>query len=141
MRAYRDGTSVSKAGTGRVILIVEDNDRNMKLVRDVLQFHDFRTLEATNAEDGIRLAGERLPDVVLMDIALPGIDGVSAAQQLRNEPSTSRIPVVALTASVSQADHERFASAGFAGCISKPIDVVEFANQVLGYCESTAAER
>lgn len=131
---------MSKAGAGQLILIVEDNDRNMKLARDVLQFHDFRTLEATNAEDGIRLAGERLPDVVLMDIALPGIDGVSAAQQLQSEPATSRIPIVALTASVSSADHERFLSAGFAGWISKPIDVLKFAYQVLGYCESTAAE-
>jgi two-component system cell cycle response regulator DivK len=121
-------------GGGRLILIVEDNDKNMKLTRDVLQFRGFRTVEATTGEDGVTLAGEHLPDLILMDIALPGIDGVEAAQRLKAEPSTSAIPIVALTASVMEADRTRFGEAGFAGLIAKPIDVLTFPDQVLAYC-------
>ena len=127
-------------GAGRVVLIVEDNDKNLKLARDVLQFHGFRIVEATSGEDGVTLAKEYLPALVLMDIALPGIDGVEAARQIKAEPSTARIPIVALTASVMQADRERFDEAGFAGLIAKPIDVVKFPEQVLAYCEPGAME-
>ena len=125
---------MSDVGGGRLILIVEDNDKNMKLTRDVLQFRGFRTVEATTGEDGVTLAGTHLPDLILMDIALPGIDGVEAAQRLKAEPSTAAIPIVALTASVMEADRARFGEAGFAGLIAKPIDVLTFPDQVLAYC-------
>ena len=125
---------MSDVGGGRLILIVEDNDKNMKLTRDVLQFRGFRTVEATTGEDGVTLAGTHLPDLILMDIALPGIDGVEAAQRLKAEPSTAPIPIVALTASVMEADRARFGEAGFAGLIAKPIDVLTFPDQVLAYC-------
>src|SRR5207253_10608868 len=91
------------AGEGRdvndLILIVEDNDKNMKLARDLLRFHGFETIEATNAEDGIALARERVPALILMDIQLPGMDGVTALAQLRADPTTAGVPVVAMTAS------------------------------------------
>ena len=125
---------MSDVGGGRLILTVEDNDKNMKLTRDVLQFRGFRTVEATTGEDGVALAGEHLPDLILMDIALPGIDGVEAAQRLKAKPSTAPIPIVALTASVMEADRARFGEAGFAGLIAKPIDVLTFPDQVLAYC-------
>jgi two-component system cell cycle response regulator DivK len=113
-----------------LILIVEDNDKNMKLARDLLRFHGFETIEATNAEDGITLARQRVPKLVLMDIQLPGMDGVSALAELRNDGATSRIPVVAMTASVMKEDRERFDKAGFDAFITKPIDVRAFPQQV-----------
>jgi two-component system, cell cycle response regulator DivK len=125
---------VSGVGNGRLILIVEDNERNMKLARDVLQFHGFRTIETVSGEEGVVMARENVPDLILMDISLPGIDGVEATRQLKGEPSTANIPIVALTASVLQADRARFEEAGFAGLIAKPIDVVSFPEQVLAYC-------
>ena len=116
-----------------LILIVEDNDKNLKLTRDLLRFHGFDTIEATSAEDGIALARERRPHLVLMDIQLPGMDGVSALQVLRRDTATAAIPVVALTASVMKEDRERFDKAGFDGFITKPISVKEFPDQVRGY--------
>jgi two-component system, cell cycle response regulator DivK len=125
---------VSGQGAGRLILIVEDNEKNLKLARDILQFHGFRTVEAISGEAGVVMAREHLPDLVLMDIALPGIDGVEATRQLKAEPSMATIPIVALTASVMEADRARFDEAGFAGFIAKPIDVLKFPEQVLAYC-------
>jgi two-component system, cell cycle response regulator DivK len=116
-----------------LILIVEDNDKNLKLTRDLLRFHGFDTIEAMNAEDGIKLALERRPQLVLMDIQLPGMDGVSALHELRRDAATAAIPVVALTASVMKEDRERFDKAGFDGFITKPISVKEFPDQVRGY--------
>ena len=113
-----------------LILIVEDNEKNMKLARDLLQYHGFTTVEATNAEDGIALAKEKQPTLVLMDIQLPGMDGVAALAQLRADVATSAIPVVAMTASVMKEDRERFEKAGFDGFITKPIDVRAFPQQV-----------
>ncbi len=115
---------------GEVILIVEDNEKNMKLTRDILQFHGFATVEATTGEDGVALAREKHPALVLMDIQLPGIDGVTALERIRQEASTARIPVVAMTASVMKEDRERFERAGFDGFITKPIDVRAFPGQV-----------
>jgi two-component system cell cycle response regulator DivK len=116
-----------------LILIVEDNDKNLKLTRDLLRFHGFETIEAMSAEDGIALARERRPQLVLMDIQLPGMDGVSALHELRRDTATAAIPVVALTASVMKEDRERFDKAGFDGFITKPISVKEFPDQVRGY--------
>ena len=118
---------------GELILVVEDNDKNMKLTRDLLRFHGFETIEARSAEEGIALAHERRPHLVLMDIQLPGMDGVSALRELRQDAATAAIPVVALTASVMKEDRERFDKAGFDGFITKPISVKEFPDQVRGY--------
>jgi two-component system cell cycle response regulator DivK len=113
-----------------LILIVEDNDKNLKLARDLLRYHGFETIEATSAEDGLPLARDRKPQLVLMDIQLPGMDGVSALEKLRADAATSRIPVVAMTASVMKEDRERFDKAGFDGFITKPIDVKAFPDQI-----------
>ena len=131
---------MSGQGSGHLILIVEDNEKNLKLARDVLRFNGFRTVEATSGEDALLMTREHLPDLVLMDIALPGIDGVEAARQLRAAPETAAIPVVALTASVMETDRARFVGAGFAGLIAKPINVLRFPEQVLAYCLLSAEE-
>jgi two-component system cell cycle response regulator DivK len=121
---------MATAPNGHLVLIVEDNEKNMKLARDVLQFHGFATVEATNGEDGVTLARERRPALILMDIQLPGIDGVTALERIRQDAETSRIPIIALTASVMKEDRERFDKAGFDGFITKPIDVKKFPDQV-----------
>ena len=108
------------------ILIVEDNEKNMKLVRDVLQVKGYRTLEAGSAEDGIRLAIEHKPDLVLMDIQLPGMNGIDALGVLRKDATTAGIPVIAVTASVMQQDRKLITEAGFDGYIGKPINLKEF---------------
>ena len=109
-----------------LILIVEDNEKNMKLVRDVLQVKGYATLEAGTAEDGIRLANERQPDLVLMDIQLPGMNGIEALGVLRADVATAKIPVIAVTASVMQQDRKLITEAGFDGYIGKPINLKEF---------------
>ena len=111
---------------GELILIVEDNDKNRKLVRDVLTFKGYTTIEAETGEAGVRLAQERHPSLVLMDIRLPGIDGLEALRQLRAEPTTRDIPIMALTASVMSEDQQRIVGAGFDGYQSKPINVTDF---------------
>lgn len=130
---------MSGIGGDRLVLIVEDNEKNLKLARDVLQFHGFRTAEASTGEDGVEMALRLKPDLVLMDIGLPGIDGVEATRRLKEDPGMAAVPIVALTASVLQADRARFAVAGFAGFIAKPIDVLTFPEQVRAYCEPGAA--
>jgi two-component system, cell cycle response regulator DivK len=110
----------------RVVLIVEDNDKNRKLARDVLQAKGYATIEAVNGEDGVRLARERNPDLVLMDIRLPGISGIEALNWLRADPKTSSIPVAALTASVTPSDCTRIMQAGFDAFLAKPMVLREF---------------
>jgi CheY-like chemotaxis protein len=95
----------------------------------------YRTLEADSAEQGIALAGVHLPQLILLDVQLPGMDGIAALQRLKAEPRTASIPVVALTAFAMKEDPERFARAGFDGYLAKPIDVDTFADQVRQYCE------
>ena len=109
-----------------LVLIVEDNPRNMKLVRDVLQVKGHETLEATTAEDGIVLAVERRPDLVLMDIQLPGMNGIDALRILRADPATAKIPVIAVTASVMQQDRKLILEAGFDSYLGKPLNLAEF---------------
>jgi len=111
---------------GKLILIVEDNERNRKLVRDVLQFTGYETIEAETGEEGIRLAQDRHPDLILMDIELPGMNGIEALRRLRADPRTRGIPVIAVTASAMTQDRLRIMSAGFDGYLSKPINVKEF---------------
>jgi two-component system cell cycle response regulator DivK len=115
-----------------LILIVEDNEKNLKLVRDVLQVKGYRTLEAGTAEDGIRLAVESKPDLILMDIHLPGMNGIEARRLLRNDPATAAIPVVAVTASVMQQDRKQITEAGFEAYVGKPINLQEFLATVRG---------
>jgi two-component system cell cycle response regulator DivK len=109
-----------------LILIVEDNEKNRKLERDVLQFHGYRIAEAETAEEGLRLAVESPPALVLMDIQLPGMSGIEALVRLRADPRTRSIPVIAVTASAMDQDRQKILSAGFDGYQSKPINVKEF---------------
>lgn len=118
-----------------LILIVEDNEKNMKLVRDVLQVKGYDTLEAGTAEEGIRLALERNPDLILMDIQLPGMNGIQARGVLRADPETAAIPVIAVTASVMQQDRKQITEAGFDGYIGKPINLKEFLDTVRAMLE------
>jgi CheY-like chemotaxis protein len=122
----------------QLILIIEDNERNLKLVRDVLQFNGFQTAEARTAEDGLALASANPPDLVLLDLQLPGIDGLEAFRQLRGSSSTAGVPVVAVTALVMKDDRERVLRAGFDGYLEKPISVRELPGQVRAFL--TAAE-
>jgi two-component system cell cycle response regulator DivK len=121
-----------------LILIVEDNEKNMKLVRDVLQVKGYETLEAGTAEDGIRLAQERKPDLILMDIQLPGMNGIDARRVLRADPVTANIPVLAVTASVMQQDRKQITEAGFEGYIGKPINLKEFLDAVRATLDKAA---
>jgi two-component system cell cycle response regulator DivK len=116
-----------------LVLIVDDNERNLRLARDVLRFAGLRTLEATSAADGIRIASDQNPDVILMDVRLPGLDGPSALAALRSAPETARIPVIAVTSSAMMGDRERLLALGFDGYLEKPINVKEFAEQVRAY--------
>jgi two-component system cell cycle response regulator DivK len=123
----------------KLVLIVDDNEKNVKLARDVLRFAGFRTVEAGTGEEGVSLAVEQLPDVILMDIRLPDMDGTAAVRELKNDTRTAGIPVVALTSFAMKGDRERFLAEGFDGYLEKPISVKDFPGQVRGYCEDTGA--
>ena len=111
---------------GELILLVEDNDNNRMLVRDVLQASGYRLVEAENAEDGLRMAAEQRPALILMDIQLPGMNGMEALQRLRTDPDTRAIPVIAVTASAMTQDRRQIMAAGFDGYQAKPISVKGF---------------
>jgi len=119
-----------------LVLIVDDNGKNVKLARDVLRFAGFRTLEARTGEEGVSLAAEHLPDVILMDIRLPDMEGTAALRQLKAEERTACIPVVAVTSFAMKGDRERFLAEGFDGYLEKPISVREFGEQVRSYCRA-----
>jgi two-component system cell cycle response regulator DivK len=121
--------------SGAQILVVEDNQKNMKLFRDVLQVTGYRTLEATTGGRAVELATEHRPDLVLMDIQLPDIDGVEALGRLRADERTASIPVLALTAQAMEGDRERFRAAGFDGYISKPVNIVSLISTVEQHCD------
>jgi two-component system cell cycle response regulator DivK len=121
--------------TGAQILVVEDNERNMRLFCDVLQASGYRTLEATTGESAVALAIDHGPDLVLMDIQLPDIDGVEALGRLRADERSASLPVLALTAQAMEGDRERFLAAGFDGYLSKPVNIAEFVTTVQRYCE------
>lgn len=116
--------------TGDRILVVEDNPLNLKLIRDVLVFQGYDVIEAHSGEEGVDLAHERVPDLVLMDLQLPGIDGVEALRQLRQDPVVGDVPVVAVTAFAMKEDRERAYANGFDGYLSKPISVRALPAQV-----------
>ena len=113
-----------------LILIVEDNEKSRKLVRDILQFKGYRTIETENGLEVLPLAREHQPKLVLMDIQLPGIDGIAALEQLRADVATRHIPVIAVTASVMTQDRQKILAAGFNSFQAKPINVKEFLEAV-----------
>ena len=115
---------------GELILIVEDNEKNRRLVRDVLQFKGYETIETETGEEGVELARTRHPALVLMDIQLPGMDGISALKALRQDPATRAIRVMAVTASAMTQDRQTILAAGFDGYQSKPINVKSFLEAV-----------
>lgn len=115
---------------GELILIVEDNEKNLKLVRDLLQVSGYQTLESETAEDGILIARESQPALILMDIQLPGMSGIEALKVLRADPITQNIPVIAVTASVMTQDSQNIMDAGFNSYQRKPIELKEFLNEV-----------
>ena len=121
-----------------VILVVEDNERNLKLLRDVLEYAGYDVRAARTGEDGIALAVKEPPDLVLMDLQLPGIDGTEALRRLRENPRTADIPVVAVTAQAMKQDRERALEAGFNGYVTKPISVRAFPDQVRGFLSGGA---
>ena len=112
------------------ILVVEDNLKNLKLLRDVLQHFGYRVYEAMTGEDGVRIAREVTPDLILMDLQLPGIDGVEALRRIRNEASTRSVPVVAVTAFAMPGDRQNALDSGFTGYVEKPISVGNLPQQV-----------
>jgi two-component system, cell cycle response regulator DivK len=111
---------------GELILVVEDNEKNRKLVRDLLTVKGYRVVEVETGEDGVRIAREQRPALVLMDIQLPGIDGIEALRQLRADGDTAAIPVIAVTASAMNRDRQTILAAGFDGYQAKPISVRPF---------------
>jgi len=113
-----------------LILVVEDNEKSRKLVRDVLTFKGYEVIDAETGEEGVRLAQKRRPSLILKDIRLPGIDGIEALGQLRAEPATREIPVLAMTASVMTEDRQKVMDAGFDAFQSKPIKVKDFVTAV-----------
>jgi two-component system cell cycle response regulator DivK len=117
-----------------LVLIVDDNEQNAKLARDVLELAGMRTLTASTAAEGLALAREHLPDVVLMDLRLPDLDGGEAARRLAADERTARIPVIALSALPAEDAATWFREAGFDGYLEKPIDVRELPEQVRRYC-------
>ncbi len=115
---------------GELILIIEDNEKNRKLVRDVLQVKDYKTIESETAEEGLKLALEKSPALILMDIQLPGMDGITALKQLRADPKTKGIPVIAITASAMTHNRQTMLAEGFDGYQTKPITLKDFLEEV-----------
>jgi CheY-like chemotaxis protein len=115
---------------GELILIVEDNENNRMLVRDVLQSRGYQTEETDTAEEGLRLAQTARPALILMDIQLPGMNGIEALGHLRGDPQTRDIPVIAVTASAMTQDRQKILAAGFDGYQAKPITVKDFVEAV-----------
>jgi two-component system cell cycle response regulator DivK len=124
--------------TGERILVVEDNEKNMKLFRDVLSATGYRTLEARTGGEAIELATANPPDLMLMDIQMPDVDGVEALRRLRADERTAAIPVLAVTAQAMQGDREHFLAEGFDGYLSKPVNVRELIGTVRQHCDGRA---
>jgi two-component system cell cycle response regulator DivK len=122
-----------------LVLIIDDSHKNLKLARDVLRAAGIRTLEAATGSEAIALAAEQLPDVILLDLHLPDMDGIAVARELMGDPQTAQIPVVALSALRIEEDGDWLRTAGFAGYLEKPIDVGAFPGQVRSYCARAGA--
>lgn len=124
----------------KTILLVEDNERNRKLVRTILEFRGYEVIECEDGAPALELARKHRPALVLMDIQLPTVDGITALGQLRGDPETAAIPVVAVTASVTPGERERVVAAGFNGYVAKPIDVSTFGDMVDRHVSGTEAK-
>jgi two-component system cell cycle response regulator DivK len=122
--------------TQELVLIVDDNEKNLRLARDVLRFAGFRTVEAASGGEGVSQALKHQPDVILMDIRLPDMEGTEATRRLKSDERTAHIPVVALTSLAMKGDRESFLAAGFDGYLEKPISVRELPEQVRSFCSS-----
>jgi len=120
---------------GHTILVVEDNPKNLKLIKAVLEFSGFEVIEALSGEEGVRLAAEASPDLILMDLQLPGIDGAEALRQIRSTTVGPGVPVVAVTAFAMSDDRERAFASGFDGYVEKPISAVALPQQVRDFIE------
>ena len=127
--------------TAKRVLLIEDNEKNLKLVRDLLEVKGYRVLTATSAEEGLPLAQSDPPDLIVMDIGLPGMDGIAALRALRADARTRAVPVVAVTASVMQPEREMIMMAGFDGYMGKPIDIFGFLQLVQTTLERFAQRR
>lgn len=123
---------------GECVLVVEDNGKNRKLVRDILQFHGYVILEAETAEVGVSVAQEQQPALILMDVQLPGMDGITAMRMLKGDERTRRIPIIALTALAMKGDQERLLAAGFDGYMDKPINLKTFLSAIRRYLPGSA---
>ena len=117
----------------KTILVIEDNDLNLKLVKSLLKLGNYTTLEAADAETGIRLAREKKPDLILMDIQLPGMDGLTATKILKEDGALERTPIIALTSHAMDGDEKKAKEAGCNGYISKPIDTRIFLQSIQDY--------
>lgn len=115
------------------ILVVEDNPMNLELMTDLLEFEGLQVVTAKTGEEGVAQAAEHLPDLILMDVSLPGMDGLEATRAIRAQAATAHIPVVAVTAHAGEADRDHVAAAGCAGYLTKPIDVATFVGDVTKY--------
>ena len=115
---------------GELILIIEDNEKNRKLVRDVLQVKGYQTIESETAEEGLKLAVEKSPALILMDIQLPGMDGITAMKQLKADPNTKHVPIIAITASAVTHNRTTMMAEGFDGYQTKPISLKDFLGEV-----------
>jgi CheY-like chemotaxis protein len=127
------------AGQGRTVVVVEDNVRSRRLVRDLLELHGFGIIEAESAEEALAAIQDSRPDLVLLDIQLPGMDGVAALRVLRGDPRTEDVPAIAVTAYAMRGDEERLLEAGFDAYIAKPIDTREFVPRLLAVLEARGA--
>ena len=123
---------------GERVLIVEDNQMNLELARDLLEMSGYLVQHAETAELGIQVAKAELPDLILMDISLPGMDGLEATRLLKADSATQDVPVIALTAHAMKGEQERSLAAGCVGYISKPIDTREFAKEVARYIDRSS---
>ena len=124
---------------GELVLIIEDNEKNRKLVRDVLNVKGYKTIESETAEEGLKLAIEKSPSLILMDIQLPGMDGITALKKLRAEPTTKNIPAIAITASAMTYNRLTMMAEGFDGFQSKPIRAKDFLEEVCRVLDANQA--
>jgi two-component system cell cycle response regulator DivK len=123
----------------KTILVIEDNEINMKLIRTFLEIGKYRILQASDAETGLRLAREKHPDLILMDIQLPGIDGLSAGQFIKSDPDLKKIPIIAVTGNAMQKDKEEAMNIGFAGYLLKPFSIDVFLETIANFFKSQQA--
>ncbi len=127
----RGESGMNSSAMKRVVLLIEDNDANRYLARFILEKNGFEVVAASNGAEGVRLARERTPDLVLMDIEMPEMDGYEAAGLLRKEAATAKVPIMAFTSYAHPSDRERALGWGFSDYLEKPFEVDEFVRRVI----------